>query len=242
MIEISEEVEEEDLPSSSEGIPDDAWALFFRGIAARKKKDNPDAIEFYQKAIEIYPKFHQAWNNLGYAFMDEGRMDKAIEAFEEAVAIKPDYHKALHSLSEAYWKKGTIDDLDRGMKYLVKALEIKPSYTLAKKDLEKFQARLEKAREIEEQHTEVTKMIRSLRLRIKNLPGNVDTDGFLTDLGRLQGAYTTEIERYLGDIKEEADKMHDKTWFQRNKQGIIVVITSLLSGLFTLIAAIISKI
>lgn len=233
---------EEEFAYLNDVIPQDAWDLFHKGVAARRSEYNKEAVSFYDQAIELYPRFHQAWNNRGYALMALGRIDEAIESFEKAVKIKPDYHQALHSLSEAYWEKGDIDDLVKGMNYLVKALEIKPSYRLAKKDLKKFENRLQKAREIKEKHSEVMETIKSLTLRFKKLPATVNKDDFFTDLLTLQGAYSTEIKRYMSDSKEEALDMHNQTWFQRNKQEIVVITSSIITGLLGFITAVISRI
>lgn len=48
-----------------------------------------DAIKFYDKALEIDPKFLCAWVNKGMALSRLGRYQEAISAFDQAIEINP---------------------------------------------------------------------------------------------------------------------------------------------------------
>ncbi len=62
---------------------------------------NREAIAAFEKALEIDPKFHEAWNNLGNALKGLGRNSEAIAAFEKALEIDPKFHHAWYGLGNA---------------------------------------------------------------------------------------------------------------------------------------------
>jgi cytochrome c-type biogenesis protein CcmH/NrfG len=47
------------------------------------------AIPFLQLAVEVDPSYADAYLNLGIAYADGGRADKAIEAYERYLALRP---------------------------------------------------------------------------------------------------------------------------------------------------------
>ncbi|MBD2474634.1 tetratricopeptide repeat protein [Anabaena sp. FACHB-83] len=82
-----------------------------------------EAIAAYDKALEIKPDDHDAWNNRGIALWNLGRYEEAIAAYDKALEIKPDDH-------DAWYNRGiALDDLERYEEAIAsynKALEIKP--------------------------------------------------------------------------------------------------------------------
>ena len=64
------------------------------------------AIEAFQKAVEIKPDNHEAWNNMGVAYEKQSDYTKAIEAYQKAVEIKPDLHEAWTNMGLVYEKQG----------------------------------------------------------------------------------------------------------------------------------------
>ncbi|MDB9514613.1 CHAT domain-containing protein [Kamptonema animale CS-326] len=79
----------------------------------------------YQKAIEIDPNDHYAWNRLGADLCDNlGRYEEAITAFDKALEIDPNFHLARNGLGN------TLHSLERYSDALVafdKALKIDPN-------------------------------------------------------------------------------------------------------------------
>jgi len=65
------------------------------------------AIASYDKAIEIKPDYHQAWNNQGVSLGNLGRYEEAIASYDKAIEIKPDYHQAWNN------RGVSLDDLGR---------------------------------------------------------------------------------------------------------------------------------
>jgi tetratricopeptide (TPR) repeat protein len=60
------------------------------------------AIEAYQQAVRIDPKYAKAWNRLGLAYENSKQYGKAIEAYQQAVRIDPEFAVAWYNLGRAY--------------------------------------------------------------------------------------------------------------------------------------------
>jgi len=87
-----------------------------------------EAIEQFQKAVEINPNDAQIRSNLGGAFLQKNQTDEAIEQFQKALEIKSNYADARNNLGVALLQKGQVDE---AMGQFQKVLEIKPSHAQA---------------------------------------------------------------------------------------------------------------
>jgi protein O-mannosyl-transferase len=90
-----------------------------------------EAIEQYQKALEINPAHAEAHSNLGVALAEAGRIDEAIVHFQRALELKiqPDAGRVYNNLGLALFRKGQVDE---AMVYFQKALEIHPDSVSAR--------------------------------------------------------------------------------------------------------------
>ncbi len=64
-----------------------------------------DAIEIFQKIIQINPNIAYAHYGLGL-YLSEEMYEKKLEHFKEAIRIKPDYEAAYSSIGYIYYKLG----------------------------------------------------------------------------------------------------------------------------------------
>jgi Flp pilus assembly protein TadD len=69
-----------------------------------------EAIEHYQKALQIKPDNAEAHNNLGLVLAGHGRLDEAIAHYQRAVEIKPHFLEAHYNLGVALAGRGRIDE------------------------------------------------------------------------------------------------------------------------------------
>jgi tetratricopeptide (TPR) repeat protein len=69
-----------------------------------------EAIEQYQKALGIWPRYVLARNNLGNVFLRNGRVDEAIEQYQKALALQPGDANTHDNLGNALLKKGQVDE------------------------------------------------------------------------------------------------------------------------------------
>ena len=95
------------------------YALAYEEIAKAKKfveggKDKnaqkmfKRALERVENAVALDPKYHEAWNLLGYSARKLNDYDKAFMAYEKCLEIKPDYAPAREYLGEARLEKGDV--------------------------------------------------------------------------------------------------------------------------------------
>jgi tetratricopeptide (TPR) repeat protein len=85
----------------------------------------------YQNATTFWTdtvaKNHDCWvgyNDLGYVFMEEGKLDPAISKFQKAAALNPNYADAYNNLGSAYIQKG---EADAAIAQCEQALKINPN-------------------------------------------------------------------------------------------------------------------
>jgi tetratricopeptide (TPR) repeat protein len=112
---------EPSAPPVEEGrqpFADEAQAEYNRGVRARVAKDWVAAAGAFWKAVTARPAFPEAWNELGYAFRNQGRYTESLDAYAEALRLRPDFPEALEYLGEAYVKMGRLDDATRVLRRL----------------------------------------------------------------------------------------------------------------------------
>jgi tetratricopeptide (TPR) repeat protein len=83
---------------------------YFKGIAHAIKGQHAQAIPYYNKAIEINPRFASAYFSRGVAFAEgKGQYDEAISDYNQAIEINPKFAKAIALRGYAYYSKGEYD-------------------------------------------------------------------------------------------------------------------------------------
>jgi Flp pilus assembly protein TadD len=90
------------------------------------------AITHYQQALQIEPDNVLVRNNLGYALLQEGKVDEAISQYQRVVQITPNFAEAHYKLANALIQKGRVDE---AITQFQLALQIKPDYAEAQNDL-----------------------------------------------------------------------------------------------------------
>ncbi|HAC63794.1 MAG TPA: hypothetical protein DCF68_09705, partial [Cyanothece sp. UBA12306] len=63
--------------------------LFEMGLLYAANINYQEAIEAWNKALEIKPDYDEAWNNRGIALGNLGRYEEAIASYDQALEIKP---------------------------------------------------------------------------------------------------------------------------------------------------------
>jgi Flp pilus assembly protein TadD len=69
-------------------IPDEAKSEFQAGQKSLDAKDGPGAIKHFQKALDLFPNYAEAYQLLGGAYLGGGNLALAEAAFVKAVAIE----------------------------------------------------------------------------------------------------------------------------------------------------------
>lgn len=97
------------------------WEELF--LLAYLEQDYDIAIEYLEKIIEINPKNHKAYINMGIAYAEKGEYNKAIELFYKAIDINPKYYNAYYNIGVIYAK---INNNEKAVELYKKVIEINP--------------------------------------------------------------------------------------------------------------------
>jgi tetratricopeptide (TPR) repeat protein len=103
-------VEGSTISATSMSAPKDAQKAYEKGRSAIKKEKWPEAQEYFQKAVGIYPKYAAAWYELGQAFVRQNNNAEAHKAFSQALEadskfLKPYRPLAAIALQEKKWQE-----------------------------------------------------------------------------------------------------------------------------------------
>ena len=104
----------------------------YEGDLLISEKRYEEALEAFNKALEINPKNEYALSNKGIALVNLGRYEEALEAFNKALEINPEDE------SDLLWKGFVLLSLNKyeeTVEAFGKALEINPKndYALSRK-------------------------------------------------------------------------------------------------------------
>src|SRR5262245_12854470 len=69
-----------------------------------------EALEIYERAIELYPEQPVAWVNHGYTLDLLGRIQESLASFERALALDPREQNALSNKARALRQLGRSED------------------------------------------------------------------------------------------------------------------------------------
>jgi tetratricopeptide (TPR) repeat protein len=86
---------------------------FEKAVDAFGENQLDTAIEAYQQALEIDPKYQDALHGLGMAFFNRGRVDDAIITAKKLIEIDSDDILAHTSLSMFYQSQNRIEDAEK---------------------------------------------------------------------------------------------------------------------------------
>ncbi len=123
---------EEVLPgrSAAPDVPDkngidkaDALTWVNKGDALVGSSMYAEAIQCYDKALELNQRFQEVWNNKGLALARTGRYAEAIKCYDKALELKPDDEEVIYNKGIALAQLGQFPD---AIANYDKLLEINP--------------------------------------------------------------------------------------------------------------------
>jgi superkiller protein 3 len=106
----------------------------------RRAGDPLAAVESYERALELDPKYAWAWNGLGLAYVALNRWSDALSAYEQAVHLNPDDVWFWHNLGDAWMM---LDHDERAVDAFERALEIDPAHEQTRRKLQQARDRLD---------------------------------------------------------------------------------------------------
>jgi Flp pilus assembly protein TadD len=112
--------------------PDNYVACVNLGVILEAEGQIDAAIEQYEKAERIEPRYTEAHNNLGSALGRRGRVSEAIAEYEKAVELVPDLPQLRSNLGAALARNGQLTE---ALIQFRKAIELSPNLAEAHSNL-----------------------------------------------------------------------------------------------------------
>ena len=106
--------------------PKEKQVHFYLAGYYSSKKLQSQAIEEYNKALELDPQWGNAYDNLGYVYIGSWELDKALECFNKYASIMPGEADPISSISTLYFHMGKLDEAIAKFK---EVLEIKHDFS-----------------------------------------------------------------------------------------------------------------
>ena len=220
-----------------EQYPDSGFLWTALGTFLRAQ--GKEALQAYQRAVELMPNDAEAHSNLGVTLKELGQLDNAVASYRRALELNPDYAEAHSNLGNALTALGQPD---KAVASYRRALEIKPEYAeahfnlgVALKDLGQFDGAVtsyRRALEIKPDYAEahynqglvlqelgqldeaVANYRRALEIKPDYAEAQCNLGLALTDLGQLDDAVSS-YRRAL-EIKPDYVLAHDNLLFALN--------------------------
>jgi tetratricopeptide (TPR) repeat protein len=94
-----------------------------RGTAYFRKHDYDRALQDYDQAIRIYPKYGEAFDARCWARATANKLPEALKDCQEALRLRPNFAPTMSTLGLVYFRLGRFDD---AIKTYSAALQIEP--------------------------------------------------------------------------------------------------------------------
>ena len=108
--------------------------LLVLGLRFYKSREFDRAIRMFQKTIELYPDFKEAYSILGNAYFRKGLFEQAFRAYLKVLEIDPTDTTALENIGVIYANQG---ELDKAIRQWEKILKIDPGRNDIQKKIQK---------------------------------------------------------------------------------------------------------
>jgi Tfp pilus assembly protein PilF len=106
-------------------VPSKAQHEFARGLDRLKKQDAAGSLVSFDKAIQIYPDYYQAYYNVGVAQMRLGHDESARQSFQKAIDLSEGrYIRAVFGYGLVLCREGKPEEAERVVR---RGLELDPS-------------------------------------------------------------------------------------------------------------------
>jgi len=112
----------ETIPEES-GKVLEVWELNNKGGALGNLGRYDEAIDCYDEALDINPRYADAWNNKGAALGNLGRYDEELACYDEVLDVNPRFAGAWYNKGIAL---GNLGHTDEALTCYDKALDINP--------------------------------------------------------------------------------------------------------------------
>jgi len=157
-----------------------SWMAHYNlGILLAEQGKTSEAIDHYNKALQVKTDYVNIYINLGVALAKQGRLEEAIGHYHQALQIMPDHPNAHNNLGNALARQGKVEE---AASHYLEALRIKPNHAEAHYNLGLLLAEQGKVEQAISHYSEV------LRITPNHLDAHINLGVELAKQGRLQEA------------------------------------------------------
>ena len=115
----------------TESLPQNARNWNNKGLVLGMQSKYDEAIQAFNKAIQIYPQYAEAWNNKGLALSIQNKYDEAIKAYDISIQLNPQFAETWYNKGHTLLAIGRHED---AIKAFDKAIELDPRHAEAWND------------------------------------------------------------------------------------------------------------
>lgn len=94
--------------TTREKIGDPAESLYKTGLDSLWLGNFDDALGYFENAVNKNPTRADAWVQVGYCRVKQGKNDEAIKAYQQAVLLMPESDEIRNKLGDAYYYSGKL--------------------------------------------------------------------------------------------------------------------------------------
>ena len=99
---------------------------YFKCAELERLGRHEEALQCYNKAIELNPNYDAAWNNKGNTLENLGRREEALQCYNKAIELNHHHPDAWRNKGVALWKLGRREEARQCIK---KAVELGPRFS-----------------------------------------------------------------------------------------------------------------
>jgi len=116
------------VSAANAGVPKPALDHYDAAAKLAGDKDYKGAIKELKLAIDVYPQFVNAHNQIGVLYLRLNELDNADSAFKAALKINPEAHEPLLNRGVALFRLGKFKDAETSFRA---SLKVKPDTAVA---------------------------------------------------------------------------------------------------------------
>jgi len=111
-------------PAAEAAIPETARQAFVAASQAHQKGEQTAALRLYLHALELFPQFPDAYNNIGVILRAQEKLPAAAACFRRALAIRPGSASMLSNLGNVLWQMLRFEEAAASFR---QAVEVEPT-------------------------------------------------------------------------------------------------------------------